>query len=507
MFYILGFLWLIRITKAILFWLYLWQLKEYRVRRFFAHFQTTKGKQLLFNKIIFLKIIFLLVFFGLKSNIAIEPGFLDTIIDFILVSSVFILLAIYFFEAMKAIMDYFSGRLIKPIFTRKMQFLVFALLSFVIGFLVFVIFFFQIPLVALLIFDILMPIIVSFIVLAFQPIAIFLRNRIIKKATKKREKFKNLVVIGITGSYGKTTTKEFLYTILSEKFGEDKVLKTKENQNSEIGVSQCILNDLKSEHQIFVCEMGAYNRGEIKLLCEIAKPKIGILTGINQQHLAIFGSQENIIKTKYELIESLPENGTAIFNVNNKYCLELYKKTNINKKLYGQGVDSADLENIAGAVEAAKELGMSDEEIDRGKKKIKPLLKVKKGIKGINIIDSTYSANPDGVISDLKYLKTCETKKIIIMPCLIELGKATKQVHQEIGKKIGEVCDLAIITTKECYNNIKEAAIESGMPEENILFLESPKQIFEKINSFSEKGDIILLESRVPKKLIDLLSK
>ena len=90
-------------------------------------------------------------------------------------------------------------------------------------------------------------------------------------------------------------------------------MKTKEHQNSEVGISQCILNDLEPKHQIFICEMGAYNRGGIKLLASIAKPKIGILTGINEQHLATFGSLENIIKTKYEVIESLPSDGLAIF--------------------------------------------------------------------------------------------------------------------------------------------------------------------------------------------------
>ncbi len=141
------------------------------------------------------------------------------------------------------------------------------------------------------------------------------------------------MVIGITGSYGKTSTKEILYTILAEKFGENKVLKTKEHQNSEVGVSQCILNDLKPEHKIFVCEMASYNRGGIKLLCDIAKPKIGILTGINEQHMSTQGSQENIIKTKYELIESLPQDGLSIFNGENFYCLELYQKTKIKKRI------------------------------------------------------------------------------------------------------------------------------------------------------------------------------
>ncbi|KPJ56419.1 hypothetical protein AMJ49_04935, partial [Parcubacteria bacterium DG_74_2] len=192
MFYILGFFWFIRTTKAILFWLYLWQLKEYHIGRFKAHFHTAKGKQLFLNKLIFLKIVLFFVFFGLRY-VSVKPGFFDTVVDFILLFSIFMLLAIYLFEAVKAIADYSLNKLIKPVFTRKMQFLVFVLLGSVGAFLYFTIFYFQDILLGLLVFDILTPVIVSFVVLFFQPLTVLLRNQIIKKATKKREKFKNLL--------------------------------------------------------------------------------------------------------------------------------------------------------------------------------------------------------------------------------------------------------------------------------------------------------------------------
>jgi UDP-N-acetylmuramoyl-tripeptide--D-alanyl-D-alanine ligase len=357
----------------------------------------------------------------------------------------------------------------------------------------------------LLCFDILSPFLVSAVVLLFQPTAVLLRNRIIKKATKKRESFKNLIVIGITGSYGKTSTKEFLSAILSEKFN---VLKTKEHQNSEVGVSQCILEELKPEHEVFVCEMAAYNRGGIKLLCGIAKPKIGVLTGINEQHMATFGSQENIIKAKYELIESLPEDGIAFFNAKNKYCREMYERTKIKKFLYGENAAFFGEENILGAMAVARELGMTQEEISRAVGKIENKfsgVQFKKGVNGINIIDATYSANPDGVLVHLEYLKNFPGKKVIVMPCLIELGKASKEVHKRLGKKIAEVCDLAIITTKDRFKEIVEGATNYETGSRNILFLENPKQIFEKIKEFYRENDVVLLESRVPELLIKQL--
>ena len=339
---------------------------------------------------------------------------------------------------------------------------------------------------------------IAIIPLLFQIPTILLRKIYIERARQKREQFPSLLVIGITGSYGKTTTKEFLAHILSKKF---KVLKTKEHQNSEVGVSNCILQELKPEHQVFVCEMGAYNRGGIKLLSSIAKPNIGILTGINKKHMATFGSQENIIKTKYELIESLPANGVAFFNAKNKHCVELYNKTNIKKLLYGQEARFPGEENMLGAMAVAKELGMTDEEISGAIKGIDaslPGAKIQKREGGFTIIESTYSANPDGVMAALEYLKKRSGKKILVMPCLIELGKASQEVHKRIGRKIREVCDLAIITTRDRFKDIIEGAGGS----EKVICIENPIGIVQRVRDMAVVGDTVLLEGRVPPSLL-----
>ena len=484
MFSFLSFLWFIRTTKHILFWIYLWQLKEYHIGRFIDHFRTAKGKQLILNKLNLIKIILLLTFPAVPLLLF------------------FVTSVLYIFEFFKALIDFLRRQLKRPVLTKKTTFLI--LIGILVEILVLLTLFLNVNNIVnfvfwLLLFDVLTPLIASGIFLIFQPLAVLVRSQIIKKAKQKRIEFKDLLVIGITGSYGKTSTKEFLSSILSEKF---RVLKTKEHQNSEVGISQCILDDLKPEHEIFVVEMGAYNRGGIKLLCDIVKPEIGILTGINEQHMATFGSLENIIKTKYELIESLPEDGIAFFNGKNKYCLELYNKTRIKKFLYGEEVKIAGLENLEGAKLLAKELGMSEEEILRACQKIENKfggIQIKKGINGLNIIDATYSANPDSVISHLEYLRTLPGRKVIVMPCLIELGKATIEVHKRIGQKIAEVCDLAIITTKERFKEFKEGAGEKA------VFIENPKEIFEKIKEFSKEGDVVLLESRVPSQLIKQL--
>ncbi len=510
----IAIIWLLVFTKLLLFWLWLWQLKEYHWGRFKAHFETQKLRKLFFS------------LHGLRYP---KPT-KKTII--ILIFGVLGELLILFYS--------------------------FSLSNFLFYFLFLVLF-------------ILAPIIFSFLVLLFQIPAIILIKRTLNRARKKREQFKNLIAVGITGSYGKTSTKEFLATILSQKF---KVLKTKKHINAEIGIARAILNELTAEHQIFIAEVGAYEKGKIKEVCQMLQPKIGILTGINEQHLSTFGSQENIIAGKYELIENLPEDGTAIFNGVNEYCVQLYRKTKIKKELCNGNLiqaivenilnpdvwaedikiekefisfkaisrdgDSAhfrlnllgnqNIENISLAACYAKKLGMTLKEISKACLKIKPeqggikFLKKPAGRqagKSPTIIDSSYSANPQGVIADLDYLKLYKGKKVIIMPCLIELGPASSGIHRKIGRKINQICDLAIITTKDYFREIKQEA-------PNALLLEKPKEIIGKIRTclanarqnldspryehnnlelkdFSGSEDVILLEGRAPKEVIELL--
>ena len=137
---------------------------------------------------------------------------------------------------------------------------------------------------------------------------------------RKRIKTLHPKVIGITGSYGKTSTKYILHQILSQKFN---TLMTPDSYNTPMGICKVIRGDLTAEHEIFIVEMGAYKRGDIRELCDLVSPEIGILTAVGPQHLERFKSIENIAKTKYELIESLPPDGLAVFNNDNEICAEL----------------------------------------------------------------------------------------------------------------------------------------------------------------------------------------
>ncbi len=515
--------WFFRQIKSILFWVYLWQLKEYHIGRFGDHFRTEKGKRIFLNKIFILKILLVLPLIFKKD----------------LFFFYFLFLMLFFLESVKFFLEFFLKKALLPKFTLKTIFLSLFNLFLVIfyffaNFKFNSYFFFN-----LVIFDILNFGVISGLVLIFQVPTAILKRIIIEKAKQKRKNFKDLLVIAICGSYGKTSTKEFLSTILSQKFN---VLKTKEHQNSEMAISNIILKELKKEHQIFVCEMGAYNKGGIKLLCDICQPKIGIITGVTFQHLALFGSMENLISAEggKELIESIPEDGFLIFNGENEILREIYKTTKKSKKIVGiekkdfdafaenieifkdkisfeacfqtkerikieaNLVGAQNIQNLLLAVFCAKEIGMALKEIEESCKKISmeqggvKLIKTKEGL---DIIDSTYSSNPESVLSHLEHLKLWKGKKAVVMPCLIELGEKSKEIHQKIGEKIGEICDLAIITTRDFFEEIKESALKKTLTLKKegleILFIEKPREILEKLKPLNEKENVVLFEGRV----------
>ena len=272
--------WAVIFAKKLLFWTYLWQLKEYHIGRFIDHFRTYKGKRLILNWWLLLKV---LILFGIYFSA-------ELIWTEVKINLVYLAVFVFFLEGALFLKSVHQGIYKRPIITRKTAVILTTGVS--LGVLViFSLFILEFSLTKfvfpLLFLDALAMIFFSALVLAYQPLAVILRNRLIKAAKRTRTSCKKLLVIGVTGSYGKTSTKEYLAAILSEKFN---VLKTREHQNSEVGISECILNELNDRHEIFVVEMGAYNRGGIKLLCDIVQPKIGVLTGINEQHMATFGS-------------------------------------------------------------------------------------------------------------------------------------------------------------------------------------------------------------------------
>lgn len=353
------------------------------------------------------------------------------------------------------------------------------------------------------------PSIVLFSWFTILPFELLYKKYMFRKAKNKIESYKKnhkLVVIGITGSYGKTTTKTFVTAILQSKFS---VITTPKSINTPVGIARIILNNLMPSHSFFIVELGAYKLKEIEELCQMTKPDIGILTGISDQHLALFGSQKNIIRAKSELLENLPENGIAIINKNSEYQ-PLEKKYKVKEIIYypskdmPKGFESLNMPETAYEnLEPAVILGQkNDITVGDMVKTLKitqipqTALTINKPNKNLTIIDDTSNANTKGCLSAIKILnKEDKELKIIVMPCIIELGQKAKEFHTNLSKILSKKVDIAIFTTKDYERDIKKAW--EGSNKKQLLFLEDHKQVIKTIKPFLDKSLAILLEGRI----------
>lgn len=367
-----------------------------------------------------------------------------------------------------------------------------------------------------------------------KPIEKFLANRFKKKAMKKLKELPSLEVVGITGSYGKTSSKNILNDILSIKYNS---LPTPKNFNTPVGLIITINNYLDKFNDIFIAEMGAFKRGEIKELCDLVKPKYGILTKIGVAHLESFGSQENIQKGKFELIESLPSDGIAVLNGDDKLQVNYKLKNKVktiwigienenadvratNIKLNSDGttfdcvfkddknkykfetklLGKANIYNILAGIALGKELGITIKQLQMGVKKVKAVehrLELKKmGI--INIIDDAYNANPDGTKMALDVLENMPGKRIVISSGMIELGNKSYELNKELGTYMSTKTDITILLGKEQTKPIYEGLIEKKFKKNNIYVLNNINEAFELVNKLVDKETYVLVQSDLP---------
>lgn len=462
---------------SLLFYLGLWQEKEYRWDRLICHLKTASGRK---KALLFLNI------FGWKG-------------------------------------------LPQPIWTLKAMLLF--VISFLLTFRIWFALFKHLPLafawrgvISLVLVNWLMPVLVSGSVLVFHPFSWLGKRLAVFLARKKISARKDLTVIGITGSFAKTSVKMILTTLLTDQY---RVLKTPENWNTEMGAAKTILLFLKPEHQVLVVEMAAYRQGEIKAICDLVHPQIGILTGINEQHLPLFGSLKNLIQAKSELIQALPRDGLAVFNSDNQPTRQLAQRTmRIKKILYslamarnirvGKRQVSFDFQgekfslsllgrfqvlNFLAALTTAQAMGLSLAEIKKASEKIQPFSGTMKPFIGLNqafFIDDSYNANPDGFLSALDYLKRQKGRKIIIARGMIELGQAADRRHRQVAREAQKMADLLILTRPDPLAVIKKE-FKSARVEEN------PEKLIAFLKQEIRAGDIILLEGRMPVGLITKL--
>lgn len=353
------------------------------------------------------------------------------------------------------------------------------------------------------------------------------RRYYINDAKKILKNMPNLTVIGVTGSYGKTSVKNFLVKTLSAKY---EVLTTPKNYNTTMGVVKTIREELKPIHQIFVCEMGATKIGDIKEICDIVNPKLGVITSIGPQHLESFKSIDNIIKTKFELYDSVNKNGGITFlNCDNEYLLKQEKE---NIKTYGINNDKLDynaynlksssqglsfsikdvdfktkligrhnIVNITGAIAVANYLEIPLERLVPRVREIQSvehrLQLITKG--NINIIDDAYNSNPVSSKSAIDTLSEFEGIKIIVTPGLIELGGDEEKYNFEFGEYMCDVCDYIFIVNSTISKYILNGINSKEYNKDKIFMVNSPQEAVAKITNMGLNDKVtVLLENDLP---------
>jgi UDP-N-acetylmuramoyl-tripeptide--D-alanyl-D-alanine ligase len=526
--WVIGGLLIISSIHQILYYTYIWQLKEYRLDRFMDSLTTKSG----LSRVIpwFLSIKAALFLSGLLYFVVTKDWDWFAILGVI---GLAIEMAIIAIKIVKR-------KIYRPDFTFKAILLMALAFALSLGELAILKMWLgveeaAIMTVLVILSNLLIPLKVSLAVLIFYPVTLILKNRKIDQARMKINKLNNLKVVGITGSYGKSSTKEFLYQILKSKF---KVLKTPGNVNVDIGVAQVVLRDLNEEHEIFIAEMGAYKMGEIRKICEIVKPQIGIITAVKDSHLALFGSFENLKKAKNELIECLDEKeGVGIFNMDNEGSYELAMEAKEKGgKVYGYSLKNKakfnaeqietdenglsfilkgvkfkaalfgkqNIPSLMAAIIAARRLGMKMEEIAVEVEKILPqekTMNLDKSSAKFWVLDDSYNASPDGVMAALDYLGGFkDRKRVLVFPGMLELGEKSDSEHIRVAKKIVKSCDLAIFTSTDFEKPLMDGL--GKMDKEKYTFIREQEEVlkFLKEKVGTEKA-VVLFESRGAEKV------
>lgn len=376
-----------------------------------------------------------------------------------------------------------------------------------------------------------------------QPIEKAVNQKYIKEAKALLKQNKDLLVIGITGSYGKTSTKNVLNAMLSKDFN---VLMTPESFNTPMGITRTIRASLKPTHQIFIAEMGAKKTGDIKELCDLVNPSMGIITSIGPQHLDTFKSFENIVRTKGELYQHLTPSGTAFVNISDPNVLNQPKRSDLNYVYFTAdslselpqnitpdyaieaiSVDAEgssftlihvpsgkkvrlktkllgrhNLANVVAGAAVALSLGVS---MDRLKALIADLAPVKHRLstRRVNdqytILDDAFNSNPIGSKMALEVLENYKgNRKFIITPGMIELGDQFYALNKAFGTHIARVCDYVLLVGKNQTKPIWDGLIEAQYDPSKIYVASSINDAFEHLSKTVGQDDVVLIENDLP---------
>lgn len=379
---------------------------------------------------------------------------------------------------------------------------------------------------------IIQPFLILLVNLINRPIEKGIDQHYINDAARILKEMPDLKIIGVTGSYGKTSVKYFLSTLLSCRYN---VLHTPGNYNTTLGVVRTIREQMKPFHEIFICEMGAREVGDIKEICDLVHPDYGIITSIGPQHLQSFHTIENIIGTKFELADAIPEDGKVFLNYDNEYI----RTHKINKNVISYGTIEEDIDfraydievsprgssfkmkdengeeyefhtrlvgnhnvqNIAGAIAVAHTLGIPMEKLKYPVKQLESVehrLQLKKQGNRI-ILDDAYNSNKNGFEAALDTLAMFKELRILMTPGMVELGEKQYDENKEVGVYAADKCDYAVLIGKEQTKPIQDGLLEAGFAQNKMIVVDTLQEAFQMVNAIpDEKQKVVLIENDLP---------
>ncbi len=378
------------------------------------------------------------------------------------------------------------------------------------------------------------PLILADIILI--PVEKMIQQRYINDAKRILRSMRDLKVIGITGSYGKTSTKHYLHRILSEKFD---VLMTPGSFNTPMGVVRTIRENMKPYNEVFICEMGAKQLGDIKEICDIVHPQMGIVTAVGPMHLESFKTIENVQKTKFELVDALPADGVAVINNDFEYCanrpvdncqVERYAVNNtagaqyiakdvrytangtsftvvgpdgFNLPLETRLLGECNVSDLLAAVCIALALGVESDKIRYAVASIGQVehrLSMKQTPGGVTIIDDAFNSNPAGSKMAVDVLSQFKEsgKRIIVTPGMIELGSKQFELNKELGRHIGKNVDVAIIVGEYNREAITEGIKSTEFSADNLHTVDTFNDAQQLLATILRSGDTVLYENDLP---------
>lgn len=364
-----------------------------------------------------------------------------------------------------------------------------------------------------------------------KPINNLFNLRYINDAKRILREKSDMKIVGITGSYGKTSTKNIVSAILAEEYN---TVMTPKSFNTTLGVVRSIRENIRPYTDLFVCEMGAARVGEIKEICDIVKPDFSVITSIGPQHLTTFKSIENVQKGKFEIITNSKKDTVAVLNIDNEYIYNGIKKYALDKQVVTYSMDNKkadyyvenitlgeqgsnftvkskdeeynvttkllgkhNIYNIVCAIAIAKLMNISKEKIEKAVKKLEPVehrLELKR-MQNILTLDDSFNSNPEGSKAAIECLTMFEGKyRVLVTPGMIELGEKT----YELNKKLGEYatkCDYVILVGDKTTKPIKDGMDEQGY--KNYEIVKDVYEAFIKLNTLKQNHNnlIALIEN------------